>query len=581
MSQTPEEKDLLTAQESAKAPPSLPEDTDEAPKKKAVAYDESLFEGSTVFAKPKEEPAKKRMRPAVKGILIAGISLLTAGAVGLTVLLLPGTNGNSNVPSNMLSAVYGVTEVDEADLAEAQLYNASGTLRFYPETTEATSSDEEASIHWLVEGYEKYDLAGAGMLVGGAVNISTENRLDTKEGQPLADDYVDRLATLRYGAEAGEEDESVYGFDRPFAAFCMTGKDGVKTAIIIGDWSPDGSGRYVTATGKDDVFLINDSNYGVGRYAFSNVAADLISSDVVAPVQQNEDNADYFVDAGLSLMDDITLSGCGIGTKLVFEIAPEDLAALTYVLTQPSFRATNEDNVDKLFNIASSGFSAAGAYLLGYTDADLAEYGLDDPFVDLIIRVGDWRTHLSFGKERDGYYPFICEGSDVIYKIAVAGCDWVALKASDYYFDSLFLEYISNIAEITVETEEKTVNFRLERESPDDGTDFDVVAEGYEDVVIDTQEFCFYYGRILALTEEEVATSNSPTDKPFLTFRIRYIKEGKQEDVITLYRFSTRRYLFKHNGEGNSLVAASNVQDLHDCLDVLLTGEEIGRAKYN
>ncbi|MBP5618315.1 MAG: DUF4340 domain-containing protein, partial [Clostridia bacterium] len=397
MSQTPEEKDLLTAQESAAEAPSLPEE-EAAPPKKAVAYDESLFEESTVFSKPKEEPKKKGLRPAVKGAILAGIAVVVAGAVGLTVLLLPATNGGSNVPSNMLSAVYGVTEVKEADLVEAKLYNAAGTLRFYPEATEATSSDEEASITWLVEGYEKYNLSGAGMLVGGAVGVSTESRLNPKEGQLLADDYLDRLGSLRYGAEAGEDDESVYGFDRPYAAFCMTGKDGAKTAFIIGDWAPDGSGRYVTATGKDGIYIINDSGYSVGRYSFAATAADLIDSAVVDPVMQNENNADYFVDAGLSLMDDITLSGRSIGTKLVFEIAPEDLAALTYVLTEPSFRATNEDNVDKLFNVASSGFSAAGAYRLGYTEADLAQYGLDNPYVDLVIRVGDWRTHLSFGK---------------------------------------------------------------------------------------------------------------------------------------------------------------------------------------
>lgn len=577
MSQTPEEKDLLTPETEA-----APEVTEEAPKDKTVAYDESLFEGSTVFSKPKEEPKKARLKPAVKGAIAAAIVLVIALGVGLPLILTAGdSNGTSSVPSGMLAPVYTVTDVNEADLTEAVVYNANGSMRFLPTVEEATSSDDEASVLWQVEGYEKYDLTGAATLMKAAVHVTTENRSDAKEGQPLADDYVDRLDTLRYGAEASENDESVYGFDRPFAAICMTDSDGGKTAFLIGDFAPDGSGRYVTATGRDGVYIINESSFATGRYGFSNAPADLIASGVIAPIAQNDDNADYFVDGTLVYVDDITLSGSHLGTTLVFENAPEDLSALSYVLTKPAFRATNEDNVDPFFEIPRNGFSAAGAYVLGYTDRDLAQYGLDKPYSDCLIRIGDWRARITFGNPLDGYYPFIVEGSDVIYKIACDACEWVSFQPKDFYFDSLFLEYVSNIAEITVETEEKSVTFKLERENPDDGTDFDVVAVGYEDVTIDAQELCFYYGRVLALNEEEVASAGSPTDKPYMTLRFRYTKEGKKEDVISLYRYSTRRYLFHLNGEGNSLVAASIVQDLHDCLDVLLEGKEIGRVKYN
>ena len=586
MNQSPEEK--KTIEEPAVAPKETvpPSEETPAPAKKTVAYDESLFEGSTVFAKPREEAKKSsRLTPKVKGIILAGVAVLTAGVVGLTVLLLPkGENGGTNTPSNMLSTVYEVTNLTDATIAEARLYNANGTLRFYPEAKqEATSSeseDEEMSVNWLVEGYETYDLTGAGMLVDAAAAVSCEKKLDAKAGQPLADDYADKLAELRYGAEAGDEDESVYGFDRPFAAMSLTTEDGKTTVLLIGDMSPDSAGRYVTASGKDDVYIIDESGFSSGRYTFNSAPADLVDASVVAPIAENEGTQDYFVEGTLSYIDTITLSGSHLSTELVIENAPEDLAALTYVLTKPSFRATNEDNVDKLFEIATSGFNAAGAYVLGAQAQDLATYGLDKPFTKLDIRIGTWRATIAFGKEIDGYYPFMVEGSDVIYKISADACEWVSLSAKDFYFDSLFLEYISNISELTVETEEKTVTFHLVRESEESGTDFEVKADGYEDVTISSDELCYYYSRVLALTEEEPATSNSPTTKPYLTLRFRYIQESKGEDVIALYRYSTRRYLFTLNGEGNSLVAAGIVQDLHDCLDVLLKGEEIGRGNY-
>ena len=580
MSQTPEEKDLTLSEETA-----APIEEAAEPAKKAVAYDESLFEGSTVFAKPKEETKKPGLKPSVKGMILAGVAVLTAGAVGLTVLLLPKNgNGGSNVPSNMLSPVYGVTDLSKVDLVEAKLYNASGTLRFYPEASEATTSsaeDEEASVRWLVEGYENYNLSGAATLVEAAKAVSSEKRLDAKAGQPLADDFADRLDTLRYGAEAGDEDESVYGFDRPFAAMTMTSDKGETTLLLIGDYAPDSSGRYVTASGKDGVFIINESDFGTGRYAFSSAPADLIDPTAVAAVTQGEGMEDYFVEGQLGAMDSISLSGTHLTTPLTFTMAPEDLEALTYIVAKPAARATNEDNVDALLKVAGSGFSAAGAYKLGYTAADLDEYGLTKPYTKLEIQIASWHTSISFGKEIDGYYPFIVEGSDVIYKVSTDACEWVSYPAKDFYFDSLFLEYISNIREMVVETEEKEVTFHLNREGEGSSFDFTVTADGYEDVEITNEQLSFYYSRILALTEEEAATSNSPTDKPYLTFRFRYVKEGKKEDVITLYRYSTRRYLFRLNGEGSSLVAAGVVQDLHDSLDALLAGEEIGRAKYS
>ena len=50
--------------------------------------------------------------------------------------------------------------------------------------------------------------------------------------------------------------------------------------------------------------------------------------------------------------------------------------------------------------------------------------------------------------------------------------------------------------------------------------------------------------------------------------------------MISLYRYSTRRYFYTLNGQGDALVSAAIVQDLHKCLDTLLAGEKIGRNQY-
>ncbi len=568
MSQTPEEKKPLT-----------PETPAEEPAKKPVAYDESLFEGSTVFAKPQETGKKSRLTPKARGLLMAGIAVAVAGAVGLTVFLLPQGAQGGQSSSTASQGAYTLTAIREEDVAGVTLYNAKETLRFQPVSVEVEGEEESQKIVWQAEGYEAYDLTGAGNLVKGAIALSSQKRLNVKDGQPLADDYADRLESLPYGAQKGEDEKSIYGFDRPYAALAIRTGDDKTGTVLIGDYAPDDSGRYLSVSGDRYVYVINESNFGTGRYSFNTAAADLINPQAVTAITENDGTKDYFVDGVLNYIDSITLTGSHLGKKIVLETAPEDLSAVQFVATVPAFRACNQDNVNKILAVAEGGLDAAGAYKLGYTDADLDAYGLQDPYAKADIHIGTYRVTLTFGKPIDGYFPCIVSGRDIIYKVSEA-TDWVSFSDKDLYFDSLFLEYIANISDFTVETEEKSVTFRLIRKDPEEPSQFTVQVDGYEDLSISSEELCFYYARILALSEEETAAGESPTDKPYLTFRFRYRKAGKKEDTIALYRYSTRRYLFTLNGDGNSLVSASRVQDLYDCLDTLLAGEEIGRASY-
>lgn len=598
MSNLPEENRDRISQPSPEEIPSetqpaevQPAEETASPAKKKVEYDESLFEGSTVFSAPEKEKKRKTVRftPTKRGILFSVLAVVVAAAVAVPVLLLP-KNNDDNTPSGTETPTYEVTALKEDKVAQMRLYNANGEILIYPETAEEDASDttadgadgetEDADIHWLVKGFEEYDLSGAASLVQGTIAITSSKQLDAAEGALLADDYLSRLAELPYGTEAEEDEEAnVYGFDHPYAAMTVTGTEETDSfTVLLGCYSPDGAGRYVSVTGDSHVYVVNDSSFSTGTYTFNTTVPDLISTAMVEPIREEEGTADYFVDGSLNYIDTLVLTG-SCRTKMVVETAPEELSAVAFVVTDPSFRAGNSDNIGNILSVAESGMYASGAYVLGYTKEDLKKYKLDDPFSVIDINIGTYQVTLTFGEESDGYYPCLVSGSSVIYKVSAAGNEWIAYGSKEIYFDSLFLEYIANISQITVETEEKSVTFHLLRENDDDGTDFDVAVKDYDELNISSDELCYYYGRILALAAEEYASTEIPTDKPYISFTIRYINSGR-EDVIALYRYSTRRYLYTLNGEGDALVAASIVQDLYDCLDTLLAGETIGRAKY-
>lgn len=581
MSNLPEEnRDMMQEQTNEEAPANTPS-------KKKVEYDESLFEGSTVFAAPNEDEKKKkkkatRFKPTVRGIIFSAIAVVVAAAVALTVFLLPeadkgGTSSQSSTPS------YPVVALTQQKVADMILYNANGSIRIYPDLTDAEEADEseDASLDWLVEGYERFNLVGAESLINGAIKITARKKLEAADGALLADDYVNQLAELPYGTEAEENEETnVYGFDHPYAAFTVNGKDEKDSyTVLLGCYSPDGAGRYVSVTGDSNIYIVNDSDFSTGNYEFTTAVTDLIDPTLTDAIEENSGTADYFVDGVLNYIDTIVLTG-SCRTKMVIETAPEELSAIMFVVTEPSFRAGNEDNIYNYISIAEGSAYADGAYVLGYSKDDLAEYGLNTPYSVIEINIGTYHAKLTFGAERDGYYPCVVDGRDIIYKVNAASNEWVAYINKDVYFDSLFLEYIANISQLTVETEEKSVTFNLIRENDDDGLDFEVQVKDYEDLKISSDELCYYYGRILNLAAEEYTTSESPTSTPYISFKIKYIKENRADDEIALYRYSTRRYLYTLNGEGDALVAAGLVQDLYDCLDALLAGETIGRSNY-
>ncbi len=589
MSKLPEENfDLIPEQEEPQVSSADPNE-EATPAKKKVQYDESLFEGSTVFSAPTAEKKEKtpRLKPATRGVLLSAIAVAVAAAVALTVFLLPDTDNGGT--SSTATETYSVVSLKQQQITGMKLYNANGSYRIYPKEDEKASSQAssqsdlsgETTLDWQVEGYERYDLSGAESLINGAISVEASKKLTAAEGALLADDYVERLGELPYGSEAEEgEEANIYGFDHPYAAFTVDGVDENDSyTILLGCYSPDGAGRYVSKTGDKNIYIVNDAKFNNGNYDFDNAVEDLINTTMVEPITENAGTTDYYVDGVLNYIDTIVLSG-SCRSRMVVETAPEELSAVAFVVTEPAFRAGNEDNIANILAIAEGNAYASGAYVLGYSKSDLDKYGLSDPFSVIEINIGTYKVKLSFGAETDGYYPCIVEGSDIIFKVSAESNEWVAYGNKDVYFDSLFLEYIANISQITVETEEKAVTFNLVRENDDDGLDFDVKVKDYEDLKISTDELCYYYGRILKLSAEEYTTSVSPTDTPYISFKIKYIKEGRADDEIKLYRYSTRRYLYTLNGKGDALVAASTVQDLYDCLDALLNGETIGRADY-
>lgn len=578
------EKDIVETNEDAV------EVADEAPVKKKIEYDESLFENSTIFGASTATVKKRKLKPLTKGLIISGVALVLAAAVLAVTVIIPNANSNTDTASLASTPTYTVTNIAEAKVNKVTVYNQNhpdGYTIYKVYNTDGTSSDTASSgtssdtvnYEWKVEGYEKYNLSSAKYLVQSALAITSNKKYDNLDS-PKADDYdIDDFQFVSSSTQS-EENANIYGFDTPYSVLNIETDNDV-TKIVVGGTAPDKSGRYVTVSGDDSIYVVQETKLSYIGSDFK----DLVGLLAVDYILQDDSNSDYYSEGQLVRIDNIKLGGTCRTNNITIESPPDELSAISYVVTSPVFRAADEDAVNDILSVAASGLANDGAYVLGYTDADIKKYGLDNPYSTVEINIGNYKVSLKFGAAVDGYYPCIVGGKDIIYRIAAAdgtedNPDWISYKDTDVYYESLFLEYITGISSITMKFADKQATFNLTHTTADNGTKTFTVdcAEANEGVTIEKKQLSYLYGRILNLAAESVTDDPVPDVDPYLTITIKYTDKNKSADVISLYKATTRRYFYTLNGKGNALVAANRVEDLYARMNDLLVGIEIKRG---
>ena len=550
----------------------------EAPKAKKMEYDESLFENSTIFGTAAHQKKKRKFTPMVRGFIISGISLVVAGAILATVLLIPKKTDKGNTSSMAPLPSYTVTAFDEGKIDSVQVFNATHpdgfkVIKGEKQEADETSSESTSKYNWLVEGYEKYNLTGASYLVDSAIALKSSKKYEKTASSLTADD-ID-IGTLTFDEKAEKKDNDTYGFLTPFSVVVIKGES-IDKNVIVGNMAPDESGRYVTVTGDSNVYVVSESNMSYFGGSYHDMVGVLVNDYIM----MDEGTADYYDEGTLARIDKIVLGGSCRKKTIRIETPPDDLSVIPFVVTEPVFRAGDEETISKIMNVASTGLTNYGSYVIGYTKEDFTKYGLDKPLSTLEIVIGTYRVKLTFGPvQEDGCYPCVKEGSDIIYKVLKEGNEWIEYVDTDLYYDTLFLEYVSGVSTLEVKTDKTDAKFELIRENPEEKSNYTIKCEqASKGTTIEAKQFNFYYGRILNLATEEFTEAPTPTGDAYLTITVNYTDKSRSSDVIRLYKHSARRYFYTLNGQGNSLVSKASVDDLYNTLDLLLKGKEIGRG---
>ena len=553
-------------------------------KRDKVEVDETLFENSTIFCASEEKKKKGRLSPIKKGLISVGsLALLTAIVLIVVMFVLPQINDvtvdTSSTESKATS--FSVMNIKTDKISQVTIENESSTFTVSPE--KVTAEDGSNTYKWLVKGYEDIDFTTPEYMVSAVTEITAlkKFKIDT-EAEPSSSD-----------AESDEKNDE-YGFLSPYAKLTVSLTDNTEYTVTVGGVSPDKSGRYIMLDGEGDIDELEGYAYLIDTSVINCVGNSLEScvNMASAPAFVAESDEDpYFDEGSLISFDYIYIDGRLHKNKIKIICPSDDLSLLSYMIEEPNDQAANDESVNAILAL-TSGVYNSGAYVLNYKNSDLKEYGLDNPYVTYKFKAGNNLLDIKIGdKDENGYYAYIVSYSvdggktmiskDIIYKLDSYSYEFIEYKASDIYFEKLFIEYIKYVDSLTVTVDGEETKFTLHHDEKNAAIFTVTTNEGKK---IDDDEFCYYYARLLYLSALENADETyTPSGDSVISFKLTYTAEGKEADEISIYPYekNVRRNIFRLNGKGTALVSSTLVNDLIDCLTPLKNGEKIGNKYAN
>lgn len=545
-------------------------------------------EGMSIFDKQEKnyKAPKKKMKPwilpLVAVVLCVGIGF---GAWGVVKVLDKTDTGDTS--SGTSSSDFSITLLDFSGYSDTMdevaelgrggvenitLKNSGGELVFEQGLSETVTTDANGSqstkktVGWSITNYENinWDSSAVSGLVSNALTVTALMK--------MADNVTD---LSQYGLAPAESEDPV---SEETATVTVTFGDESSYTVHLGDWSPDNSGRYFTVEGesfpRNTVYL---SSYSLGEYA-GQTMEDFVSLSALAAYQSNGKDSEFYSDGTLLGFSEIIMSGRKFdGNFISFSMADQTVTYTYYKMNILSLNSkgkyeelletpTNDDRVYEVFDLVVSGFSADKVYKFYPTEDDRADYGLDTNYVYVLYVIGDVKYRIEVGdKQEDGLYPVMINENQVIYGVSADALSFLKYGYVDYYRDLLYLCNINEMSKVRVQTADYDYSFdikQIPKEGDSESYDQEVTLKGKTVDITTFRRFLSNFMQFTALGHTDEVLED--VGKADVTITISYVNEELEDDVITLYKYSDRRYLYRTNGTGDSLVKLDSLNTVLD-----------------
>ena len=368
--------------------------------------------------------------------------------------------------------------------------------------------------------------------------------------------------------EENASDLSKYGLDKPNTVFTVNMKDGTKRTFKIGDKATKNRYRYVSEEGKSDVYMVLES----------------VLSDMI---ERKEDFIVTSLIPSSTATEDtpygrLTVKRKDLDYEMAFEDIEEEKALISsQVMVEPIFAHLN---IQLSSNITHGlwGLTASRCEKIFPDDADMKEYGLDDPFAEVhykneteeyTLKIGkEIHETDSNGEETDNIAAYYCyvegvSGVDCIWQVDAASLPWATYTAGDV-ISLMTTNKIFDLNEVKVTYKGEVSDYTLD--GSEEETKVYWVKKNGKDVTVDLFQDLYKY--LLYFPTKEIYF-NEIEGEPFMTIEV--VRKDGGGDKLEFYEDSSRRVLVKLNGKPSYKLESRWTDVFVENMERLDRGEEL------
>ena len=333
------------------------------------------------------------------------------------------------------------------------------------------------------------------------------------------------LAEEKIGVDSSRLEE--YGLDDPSSITCYAG--GIEYKLLLGNTSATGEYRYVMLPEDENTVFCVDATTAS---ALEGESQYLRIHDII-PYQEN-DIIGYRIDRK---NDSVSL----------------EMQDGLWHMSEPLPDANvNSATVNSMLTTITR-FEVDG-FLTADPDADLSQYGLDQPDVTLTIQTADETTVLQFADQGNGLYNMLNENTDVVSTVTNSG--FLETKATELLMDTVISLSFYDASALEVTSEDISFTMEMDHEAGQYLFNGEDVAPLGEDAVTAFTNL-FQSAAQIPFTDMD-ADAKIPEDaEPVYTFR--FTMNDGTDTTLTLVQKDADNYYAVADGKYTGLYISSDV----------------------
>ena len=363
-----------------------------------------------------------------------------------------------------------------------------------------------------------------------------------------------------------------FGLDKPASTVNVQFSDGTKETLYLGNKAPNDMGYYFRREASPNVYLMNSEMVS----SFLTEKLQMLEKTITKDFNDDEDvNAE---------IKSVSISGAGYDKPVSIDKEDDISISSTYKLRSPYHLACGKEAADtfgkNMYGIKGTEVAAANV-----NDEDKKKYGLDKPYMDIIVKASDDSTvRLYVSKaEKDGSCYVMADDGKIIFKMSRSDAEkWYGAKYTDFLTTAFVYPNIDRMDKLVITKDGKSVKYDIkhERKKNDLLEDFSITTVFNESKPVDYNNFSTYITNYTGLVRAGLEVKDPASYSEVFKAEFAYsgddkktvnetlsIRKGKDGSYIVylndmLMGYTEREYAEKLIAQSDSIMKKGKIESL-------------------